>query len=149
MSLKSYHRAWLEHHPCRTEAWLQERLSDGFHVHHVDRDHANESRENLVLIEAEDHMRIHGRSGTLLMVSADKRESKERRDHEIGRAAYEHRRRLGRWGDARVLGACGGRAYLLARAYAAKTGKQWPLARLARGRLAGAEPPGGVDTIKP
>jgi hypothetical protein len=34
-------------------------LGHGFHVHHVDHNHANNDPRNLILIEAEDHMRLH------------------------------------------------------------------------------------------
>lgn len=35
-------------------------LKEGFDVHHVDGDHGNNTPLNLVLIEAVDHMRLHG-----------------------------------------------------------------------------------------
>lgn len=59
--LKSYHYAWLACHPGRTKEWLLERLADGFHVHHADGDHSNDSPTNLCLIEGIDHMLVfHG-----------------------------------------------------------------------------------------
>ncbi len=58
--LQSYHHAWLSAHPGRNEAWLAERMADGFHVHHIDGDHANDAPANLVLIDGVDHMRLHG-----------------------------------------------------------------------------------------
>ncbi len=58
--LQSYHHAWLSAHPGRDEAWLTERMADGFHIHHIDGDHANDVPANLVLIEGVDHMRLHG-----------------------------------------------------------------------------------------
>ena len=57
---ESYHLVWLQVHPGRTPSWLKERLRDGFHIHHVDGDHSNDEPSNLVLIEAVDHMRLHG-----------------------------------------------------------------------------------------
>lgn len=61
MSLRTYHLAWLSVHPERTPEWLTDRLADGFHVHHVDGNHANDKPDNLVLIENLDHIRIiHG-----------------------------------------------------------------------------------------
>ncbi len=59
MPLKSHHKAWLSLHPDRSEEWLQARLLDGFDVHHLDHNHANNDPANLVLIEAQDHMRVH------------------------------------------------------------------------------------------
>jgi HNH endonuclease len=35
-------------------------LIEGFQVHHMDGDHSNDSPDNLVLIEAADHMMLHG-----------------------------------------------------------------------------------------
>lgn len=58
--MNSYHRAWLAAHPDRTAGWLQERLTDGFEVHHLDNNPLNDDPLNLVLIEGADHMRLHG-----------------------------------------------------------------------------------------
>ncbi len=57
--LKAHHRAWLSVHPSRSEAWLSERLRDGFLIHHVDLNHENNDPENLVLIEQKDHALMH------------------------------------------------------------------------------------------
>lgn len=58
--LPPHHAAWLQMHPERTEQWLRERLADGFQVHHVDGDGSNDAPHNLVLIEGQDHIRMHG-----------------------------------------------------------------------------------------
>lgn len=58
--LRVHHLAWLEVHPDRTEQWLRDVLKDGFDVHHIDGDHANNAPSNLVLIEHLDHMGLHG-----------------------------------------------------------------------------------------
>lgn len=58
--LDKHHRAWLDAHPHRSASWLKARLADGFDVHHADGDHSNNSPRNLFLIEATDHMRLHG-----------------------------------------------------------------------------------------
>lgn len=58
--LKSYHAAWLLVHPHRDEEWLREKLKEGFDIHHVDGDHSNDEPSNLILMEAVDHMRLHG-----------------------------------------------------------------------------------------
>lgn len=57
--MESYHEVWLAQHPERSHEWLQERLNEGFHVHHIDGDHANDDPLNLVLIEGGDHLMIH------------------------------------------------------------------------------------------
>lgn len=67
MPMESYHMVWLASHPNRTLEWLQERMRDGFDVHHLDGDHGNDAEENLVLIECLDHMRLHGRSWNRLV----------------------------------------------------------------------------------
>lgn len=60
MYFESYHLAWLKAHPYRSAEWLADRLADGFHVHHMDGDHANDAPSNLILLEGGDHMRLHG-----------------------------------------------------------------------------------------
>lgn len=61
--LQPYHHAWLGNHSHRSEAWLRERLADGFDIHHIDANHFNNEPSNLVLIEHADHMRLHGMTG--------------------------------------------------------------------------------------
>ena len=58
--MEIYHKVWLRSHPERDEAWLIERLRDGFDIHHMDGNHQNNEPSNLVLIESRDHMRLHG-----------------------------------------------------------------------------------------
>lgn len=58
--LKSYHLAWLSVHVHRSEEWLKAKLADGFDIHHLDGNHANDDPANLVLIEHTDHMMLHG-----------------------------------------------------------------------------------------
>lgn len=57
--METYHHVWLQQHPDRTENWLAERLGDGFAIHHIDGNHANDEPSNLVLIDAGDHWFIH------------------------------------------------------------------------------------------
>jgi hypothetical protein len=57
--MEAHHTAWLSAHPWRTEGWLQERLTDGFDVHHLDGNHGNNDPMNLVLIDRADHMMLH------------------------------------------------------------------------------------------
>lgn len=52
--------AWLSRHPNRTLEWLEGMISQGFDLHHVDGDRDNNDPENLVLIETNDHMMVHG-----------------------------------------------------------------------------------------
>lgn len=57
---QSYHYSWLGAHPERSFEWLRDRISDGFHIHHVDGDHGNDTPTNLLLIDGVDHLRLHG-----------------------------------------------------------------------------------------
>ena len=58
--LKPHHLAWLSAHPERTADWLAAKLAEGFDVHHMDGDRANNEPDNLVLLDHIDHMRLHG-----------------------------------------------------------------------------------------
>ena len=58
--MQEYHLVWLEAHPHRAKEWLEERLREGFDVHHLDGNHSNNEPGNLVLIEHTDHMMLHG-----------------------------------------------------------------------------------------
>jgi hypothetical protein len=60
MSLQSYHLAWLQAHPEHSAEWLESKLREGFHVHHIDWDHSNDAPGNLVLMFGADHMALHG-----------------------------------------------------------------------------------------
>lgn len=93
--LETYHFAWLAKHPNRDEAWLIDRLVDGFHVHHLDHDHANDDPENLVLIEGDDHMELHGRCIRSELVQGRERKKRAKRDD--GRTAYQMKSRDTSW----------------------------------------------------
>lgn len=83
-----HHLAWLSAHPDRSEAWLSEKIAEGFDVHHVDKNKANNAPENLVLIDHEDHMRLHG----LKMVRYKKTPEETHREKFIrGWVAYDKR----------------------------------------------------------
>ena len=57
--LEAHHAAWLKAHPERSEAWLAERIRDGFCIHHCDGDPENDDPSNVVLMESRDHHLIH------------------------------------------------------------------------------------------
>lgn len=118
----SHHAAWLAAHPGRSAEWLAERLADGFHVHHLDGDHGNDDPANLVLIEAADHMRLHGMPGFIRSVSKGPRPSTLR----LGSEAYGKRLAGSSW---RVIGRNG---MASAKAYAIHTGIPWPPATRSR-----------------
>jgi hypothetical protein len=54
--MREHHYIWLEGQPTRNKKWLQERLDDGFDIHHIDGNHANNHPMNLCLIEGIDHL---------------------------------------------------------------------------------------------
>lgn len=85
--MRDYHYIWLDHHQNRTEDWLRERLEDGFDIHHADGDHSNNEPSNLVLIEATDHMRLHGSSLFRLLGNAKAEKKRQRLD--LGGIAYD------------------------------------------------------------
>ena len=58
-SLEPHHAAWLNAHPERDEAWLAEKIRDGFCVHHCDGNSENDDPSNMVLIEGKDHHLLH------------------------------------------------------------------------------------------
>lgn len=57
---KEHHTAWLSKRPHRSVAWLKQMLANGFDVHHLDGNHANNDPNNLLLVELADHMDLHG-----------------------------------------------------------------------------------------
>ena len=58
--MEQYHHAWLTANKHRSKQWLQERLEDGFDIHHIDGNHENNDPLNLLLLECADHSRLHG-----------------------------------------------------------------------------------------
>lgn len=93
--MRDYHHIWLASHRNRTEQWLRERLEDGFDIHHADGDHSNNDPDNLVLIEATDHMRLHG-SGLMRLLGDAKTERKQQR-LDLGGVAYDMKDRATSW----------------------------------------------------
>ena len=62
-NIHQYHDIWLASHPGRSLEWLNAMFKEGFEIHHVDGDYNNNHSDNLVLIEAGDHQRLHGMFG--------------------------------------------------------------------------------------
>lgn len=128
MALKNYHLIWLESRPHRTRDWLQERLRDGFDMHHVDGDHSNDDPSNLVLIECSDHMRLHNRQGALGRLAETVSERRAVENAGRGALAYEALAAGAGWREAlRATGRCGGTTYKLARLHASENGLPWPV----------------------
>lgn len=123
--MKNYHYIWLSTHRNRTEEWLRERLADGFDIHHADGDHSNDDPSNLVLIEATDHMRLHGGSLNRLLIKP------ERKYLTLGMEAYEMKNSEISWA---TIGAMinptsvqpASYARLLAKTYADESGLPFP-----------------------
>ncbi|MBX3547321.1 MAG: HNH endonuclease [Chelatococcus sp.] len=134
MALKSYHHAWLTTHPDRTAEWLQDKLREGFDVHHLDGNHLNNDAGNLVLIEHVDHMRLHGmrNSNRLRMIQTRgrPRSSGKWKTMTIGREAYNARTAGRTWVETgKFVGVRPSRAMSSAKVYAVAEGKPWPAAR--------------------
>lgn len=82
--LQPYHWVWLSCHPGRTAEWLRERLADGFHVHHADGVHSNDTPSNLIMIEGLDHMLIvHGHKVAGIFTRERSREMNRRRQAKL------------------------------------------------------------------
>jgi hypothetical protein len=64
-------------------------MRDGFDVHHLDGDHANNEPANLVLIEHTDHMAIHGGRTMGRLAGGGGRKAGAPHTRAWGRAYYE------------------------------------------------------------
>lgn len=73
MESYSHHKAWLSAHPHRSAEWLDRMIEEGFEVHHLDHNHANNDPANLALIDGFDHMRLHGLGRRITARNAGKR----------------------------------------------------------------------------
>lgn len=125
--MKAYHEIWLSAHPSRTEAWLQDRLKDGFDIHHIDGDHKNNDPDNLVLIESQDHMRLHGMRDKSARALSPKRGPKLRTVR-VGRNAYRAAFAHRSWATAaEVVGETKAAAIACAKVWAKETGAKWPI----------------------
>ena len=130
MSKDQYH-VWLTAHPEKDAEWLSQAMHAGFEIHHIDGDHYNNDPANLVLIEHNDHMRLHG--GGLQTGTKRDWESAATRIR-LGEAAYNLRLEGKRWSAiGEALGYDGGpksstSAINIAAHYARLHGKTWPMA---------------------
>jgi hypothetical protein len=58
--MKKSRLIWLSAHPGRDRDWLEAKRDEGFEVHHLDGNRNNNDPTNLILIDGEDHRRLHG-----------------------------------------------------------------------------------------
>lgn len=89
---QTYHIAWLAAHPHRSADWLEQRLRDGFDIHHLDGDHSNDDPKNLVLIECSDHMALHGVRLCRIVKKPRKRTKQKRLSRRRAQAYYARMR---------------------------------------------------------
>ncbi|MBS1984808.1 MAG: hypothetical protein JST16_11620 [Bdellovibrionales bacterium] len=136
--MESYHYAWLSVHPERSAAWLEDRLKDGFDVHHLDGNHNNDAPENLVLIDCGDHLMLHGTKRRISRIINFNR-PKAARDEDLlarGKRAYEAYDPAKGWRDAASKVGLdhldGAKARFEAGKYALEYGLPWPLGRTDR-----------------
>lgn len=102
--MKAYHEAWLAAHPERDAVWLQERLADGFDVHHLDGDKSNNGPTNLVLIEHRDHFMLHSGGRPAARTSSPR--GPHRKTLRRGKLALMHRQRYLYWREVALLLDC-------------------------------------------
>ena len=148
-----HHRAWLEAHPERSEAWLRAKISEGFHVHHLDGNHGNNDPLNLALMDGADHMRLHNRPGFLPRSLVNKREAKAAALAAKAPVAYAAIAAGGYRKATAITGLPGYRLYELARQHATDHGLAWPIRKTTISgplsvavemMLNGALPPDGI-----
>lgn len=97
--MQEHHKVWLKAHPNRSKEWFKERLKDGFDIHHMDGNHENNDPLNLVLIEHEDHNRLHGFPDSLSrirVVDIKEQKRKERLARNEKRGSFHVRNVKGR-----------------------------------------------------
>lgn len=127
---KPYHWDWLVNHPMREPEWLARRLRDGFDVHHLDGNPKNNDQENLVLIDCEDHMRIHNGSPLSRLVLCRRGWEQEGAAFERGKKAYNMRTENPSWLWSAISERLGGKnhnAMAWASRYAREKGLPWPI----------------------
>lgn len=128
--MQAHHVVWLASHPRRTREWLEQRIADGFEIHHCDHNHNNNEPWNLVLIEGVDHHRLHGRDIALPI-------QRKEIDMVLGEIAYHGRKETnGSWEFiAHKLGIRSAqRVEKAARHYADENALIWPLPEAQRKR---------------
>lgn len=129
MALKPHHKAWLDSHPDYDEAWLKRATAMGFHVHHIDQDKNNNDPDNLLMIERNDHMKVHGMPGFLNKMGDSMWDSYARRIS-LGHSAYNMRLNTGQsWLEIAVNLEYkrDAQAINVAKAYAMYHKLEWPI----------------------
>lgn len=130
--MKEYHRVWLSVHPERSADWLQDRLKDGFDIHHLDGDHGNNDPLNLVLIEGADHLMLHNGSARCSRIVPNLQRANQTPEAlERAKQAYEGYDSNAGWGvvaEALGLGYWSGQqARTMAKRHAAANALTWPI----------------------
>lgn len=120
----NYWKVWLEAHPTRSAKWLQERISEGFEIHHLDPS-KGDVPGNLVLIEGTDHKMVHGAGA--LALRRTQRTGILPRTRECGERAYELRLQGRSWRFIEQTVAEVRQVKHAAKAYALSVGRAWPI----------------------
>jgi hypothetical protein len=140
--LQPYHLAWLTAHPDRTVDWLRFVMKAGFDIHHLDGDHDNNSPDNLVLIEHQDHMRLHGAKTCFRRELEVVKSRRKKKFLQEGKRAYETALKVrqtatysgGIWIDVGRESGVGHKSHARARLWATENGLEWPLLMPKRAR---------------
>lgn len=93
------HRIWLKTHPTRSKDWLAARVRDGFDIHHANGNHFDDSPNNLVLIECDDHQKLHGmkldrRASSTAIRKAKRERERNAKENDFVYGSYTSKRLL-------------------------------------------------------
>ncbi len=122
-----YWKVWLSAHPTRSEAWLKERISEGFEIHHLDRSKGDVA-SNLVLIEGLDHKMIHRVGDGGLQTLSNRKLGPTPQTIKSGQQIYEMRVIGHSWDFIKeALGLTWHEVHYRPKAYAVAAGRAWPI----------------------
>ena len=121
--MEQHRKVWMESN-CKDEEWMYQASQNGFDVHHLDGDHSNNDPENLVMIFASDHMRLHNAEHFIPLSRCKKNWNEESEGEKLTRGEFAYKERLKGLGWKEIE--CKN-PILLAKNYAIKKGMEWPI----------------------